>query len=399
MSQAVAVPQPSDTRRRVRLIAAAVLGAIVVGVVLWLALSAGLEQTDDAQIEAEVVAVPARTGGVVKTVLFHEDERVKVGQLLAELDDAQHQARLGQAEAELSAAREAAAGADAEVAVVEANARGQRSAATAGLRGTEAGLEMSAEEIQQARAAVESAGAARRQSELDLERSRKLFAERALPRQRLDAAQTAFDAAAANLQQAQARLDAALAARAAARSRIGEAQARVGQASPVDSLIAQARARAALAHARVESAQATRDLAALDRSYAKIVAPRDGVASRKMVAPGQMLTVGQPVCMIVPTNDVWVVANFKETQLEKLRPGQHADVSVDAYGGLRLSGTVSSISGGTGARFSLLPPENATGNFTKVVQRVPVRITLDQPPTDRVLRAGMSVEVTVNTRK
>jgi membrane fusion protein (multidrug efflux system) len=172
----------------------------------------------------------------------------------------------------------------------------------------------------------------------------------------------------------------------------------VGQSSAVDAQIAQARARAALAHARVESAQAARNLAALDLSYTKIVAPRDGIAARKTVSAGQMLQPGQPVCMLVATDAVWVVANFKETQVGRMRPGQPAEVSVDAYRGLELRGKIESISGGTGSRFALLPPENATGNFTKVVQRIPVRVQLVDPPADKVLRAGMSVEVTVNVR-
>ena len=146
------------------------------------------------------------------------------------------------------------------------------------------------------------------------------------------------------------------------------------------------------------TAEAARDLAALDLSYTRIIAPRDGLASKKSVITGQMLSLGQPVVQIVPIDDVWVTANFKETQLNKMRAGQSATVSVDAYPGLKLSGSVQSFSGATGARFSLLPPENATGNFTKVVQRIPVRIHLEAPQ-DRPLRPGMSVEVTIDTRK
>ena len=392
------VKTPPPKKRRLRLIVGAVVIAVLAFVGLWYLLHAGQEDTDDAQVEADVVAVPARTGGVVKSVAFHENEAVKAGQVLAEIDDAPHKAKLAQADAELAQARENAAAADAEVAVVEASAKGQHSAATAGLRGSQAGLTMTGEEIQQARAAVESATASRVMAEQDLGRAKKLFAERALPKQRLDSAQAAFDGADANLRQARAHLDAAQAERAAAMSRISEAQARVGQSSAVDAQIAQVRARAALAHARVEAAQAARDLAALDFSYTRVTAPRDGVASRKSVAAGQMLQPGQPVCFIVPTDDAYVVANFKETQVGRMKPGQPADISIDAYG-RTFKGKVQSISGGTGARFSLLPAENATGNFTKVVQRIPVKIVFDQLPRDIVLRAGMSADVTVDVRK
>jgi membrane fusion protein, multidrug efflux system len=386
-----------EKRARLRLIVAAVLAAIVGGVVIWYALHAGLENTDDAQLETEVVPLPARTGGVVKSVQFVENQPVKAGQVLAELDPALHEARLAQADAELASAKENAAAAEAEVAVVEASAKGQHAAASAGLQTTRAGLEMSGEEIQQARAAVDAATAARRQAQLELERTKKLFEERAVPQQRMDAAQAGFDGAEANLQQAKARFDAATASRASAASRINEAEARVGQSSTVEAQIAQARARSGLARARVAAAQAARDLAALDLSYTKIAAPRDGIAAKKTVSVGQMLQPGQPVCMLVATDNVWVVANFKETQIARMRPGQPADISVDAYG-IKLEGKVESISGGTGARFSLLPPENATGNFTKVVQRVPVRIQILNRPADKALLAGMSVDVTVDVR-
>jgi membrane fusion protein (multidrug efflux system) len=167
----------------------------------------------------------------------------------------------------------------------------------------------------------------------------------------------------------------------------------------VGSQIAQASARAKAAAARAENSKAALALAQLDLDHTKIRAPRDGLASKKSVVVGQMLSVGQPVVQIVPTNDLWVTANFKETQINKMRDGQSTEIDVDAYAGMKLHGTVQSFSGATGARFSLLPPENATGNFTKVVQRVPVRIHLDSIPEDRVLRPGMSVEVTVDTRK
>ena len=220
-----------------------------------------------------------------------------------------------------------------------------------------------------------------------------------MPRQQLDDAQSRYDAADAAVTQAKARQAFVRAGQAEASARVAEASARVTQSSSVKPQIAQARAKAAAAQARVATSQAARDLAALDLSYTKIVAPRDGLASKKSVVVGQMVSMGQPVVQIVPVEDVWVTANFKETQLTKMRTGEPVEVDVDAYPGTKLHGTVQSFSGATGARFSLLPPENATGNFTKVVQRVPVRIHIDSPPQDRPLRPGMSVGVTVDTRK
>jgi membrane fusion protein (multidrug efflux system) len=214
-----------------------------------------------------------------------------------------------------------------------------------------------------------------------------------VPQQRLDAAQNAFDAADATYAQAKARLAMARAQAGTAKARVSEARARYSQTSAVGAQIDQARARATVAHARVETARAARDLAKLDFDYTKILAPGDGVASKKAISVGQMLSPGQPVAMLVRTQDVWITANFKETQLQKMRPGQPAEIEIDAFPGLKIAGEVESLSGGTGARFSLLPPDNASGNFVKVVQRVPVRIRLKpgQDPEKR-LRPGMSAE-------
>jgi membrane fusion protein (multidrug efflux system) len=180
---------------------------------------------------------------------------------------------------------------------------------------------------------------------------------------------------------------------------VQEASARAEQAGEVDVLIAQARARAATAHAQVAVAQAARDLAALELSYTKIVAPQDGVVSKKTASVGQMLAAGQGIVQLVPTRELWVTANFKETQITKMRAGQPAKVEVDAFPGVGLHGEVESFSAATGARFSLLPPDNASGNFTKVVQRVPVRVKLRDLPQGVALRPGMSVELTIDTRK
>jgi membrane fusion protein (multidrug efflux system) len=384
---------------RARAIALAVLAAGALGIVGYYVMHSGLEDTDDAQLDADVVSVPARIGGQVQKVLFEENQRVKTGDVLVELDSAQPKARLDEAEAQLAADKAAADAADNEVSIIGANATGQRGAAVATLRGSSVAASATEDQNAQADAQVKQASVAREQAKTDLERVKQLFEQRAVPRQQLDDAQSKFDAAEAALTQAKAQQSFVRAGVAQAQSRVAEADARVKQSGSVDAQIAQAKARAAAAHAKVATSQAARDLAALDLSYTKIVAPRDGLASKKSVVVGQMVSMGQPVVQIVPVDDLWVTANFKETQLNKMRAGQSAEVDVDAYSGLKLHGTVQSFSGATGARFSLLPPENATGNFTKVVQRVPVRIHIDALPQDRPLRPGMSVEVTVDTRK
>jgi membrane fusion protein (multidrug efflux system) len=395
----VAKEAASPKKNRVRLIALGVLALGLVGVGGWYVLHAGLESTDDAQVDSDVVAVPARIGGSVVKVLFVENQQVKAGDVLVELDNAQPTAKLAQAEAELLSAKAAADAADAQVAVVDATARGQKSAAEASLQGAAVSATSTTDEIAQADAQVSSAQVTLQQAQTDLERQKKLFADNATPKQQLDHAQTTFDAAQANLAQAKAHQAVVHGQTAQSQARVQEARAHVGQASAVDAQIAQARARAAAAHAGVQTAQAARDLAALDLSYTKIIAPRDGMASKKSVVVGQMLAVGQPVTSIVPVNDVWITANFKETQVGKMHVGAPAEIEIDAYPGVTLHGEIESLSGATGAKFSLLPPENATGNFTKVVQRVPVRIHLKDAPSDRALRPGMSADVTVDVRK
>ena len=384
---------------RVRGIALGVLAAAALGVVGWYVMHAGLEDTDDAQVDADVVSVPAQIGGPVLKVLFVENQRVKAGDVLVELDPAQPKARLDEAEAQLAADKAAADAADNDVAIIKATATGQKGAAEATLRGSSVAATATEDQNALADAQVKQAAVARDQAKTDLDRVKQLFGQGAVPRQQLDDAQSHFDAADAALVQAKAQQSFVRAGVAQAQSRVAEANARVNQSGTVNAQIAQSRARAAAAHAKVATSQAARDLAALDLSYTKIVAPRDGLASKKSVVVGQMVSFGQAVVQIVPLDDVWVTANFKETQLNKMRMGQPVDVEIDAYSGLKLHGTVLSFSGATGARFSLLPPENATGNFTKVVQRIPVRIHLDAIPQDRPLRPGMSAEVTVDTRR
>jgi len=212
----------------------------------------------------------------------------------------------------------------------------------------------------------------------------------------VDHAEVAADAARAALAQAEAGLVGAQDARLAAISRVAEARGRLLQSSPVGAQLAAAHAAAELARARVKAVEAALRLADLQCSYTRVTAPDDGVVSRLGVHEGQSVLGGQPVVELVPAR-TYVVANFKETQIDKMRPGQRAAIRVDAFPGRTFEGTVESRSGGTGARFALVPPDNASGNFVKVVQRVPVRIAWKSPP-DVPLAAGLSVVVTVFVR-
>ncbi len=390
------VPQPA-ARSRGRLV---VVGLIVVaiggGFLGYRAMTAGEQDTDDAQVTADTVPLGTRVSGQVIKVHIIENQLLKRGQLIAEVDDADYKAKVKQAEAELATAQAQAQAADAQVRVVEANAQGGLLSAKAAVSGSSVGVGSAAAQEASARAALLRAQTDARKAEIDLRRARELLAANAVPQERLDTAQIAYDAAQAALAQARAQVAVAQESKAAARSRVQEAKGRLNQSAPIDAQNATARAQADLSHARVRSSEAMLDLARLQLSYCKITAPADGLAARLTVHEGQLVASGQQVLSLVPVG-TYIVANFKETQIGQMKAGQRADIEIDAYPGRKLTGKVESLSGGTGTSFSLLPADNASGNFVKVVQRVPVRISWENLPADLALRAGMSAEVTVHT--
>ncbi|HET6680469.1 MAG TPA: HlyD family secretion protein [Gemmatimonadaceae bacterium] len=312
--------------------------------------------TDNAQVDGHVLPVLARVGGYVTTLRVEENQHVNAGDTLLALDDTDYRLRVAQAEADLRAA-EAAAGAG--------EATGQAEAAVAQASGEEAALD----------ARIIAAGAALTRANSDLARARELAAKQIVSRQALDAAQAAAVQADANLQALQRQADAA------------------------GSTVLSAHAGVRLARARLAAAQVARENAALQLSYTRVVAPASGNVARRQVEPGQLVQPGQPLLSIVADSGVWVTANFKETQLADIRVGSRAAIEVDAYPDCEVEATVESIGSATGARFALLPPDNATGNFTKVVQRVPVRLAVASGCGDgHPLRPGMSTEVGVVTR-
>jgi membrane fusion protein (multidrug efflux system) len=375
------------------MILGAVVGAAVLGFVVYSIITAGQEETDDAQVEADVVPIGARTNGQVLRVPVKDNQLVKKGDLLVEIDDAEHTARVRQAEAELATAKAQAAVADSQERVTEASAKGGLDSSKASLSGSNMAVSGAEAQVGASRAGLERARVELRKAEIDLQRAKELRAANAVPQERLDNAQISYDSARAALAQAEATLATSDEAKRMAQSRVAEAEGRLEQSKPIDAQIAAAKAAADLAHARVQSAAAQLELANLNLSYTKVTAPADGVVSKVSVHEGALVQPGQPIAELVPSA-TYLVANFKETQVGKMHPGQRAAVKLDAFPGKELEGTVESLSGGTGARFSLLPPDNASGNFVKVVQRVPVRIAWKAPP-DLPLRAGLSADVTV----
>lgn len=387
---------PSPPRRRPRqafvvLIALTLIVLGGLGAYAWY--TSGQEATDDALVEADVVAVTARVPGLVTRLHVSDNQTVKKGDLIAELDSADFRTRVAQARADVQTAKAQAEGAQAQTRVVEASARGGLQSAQAQMSSSASSAQASDAQIAAAEAALARATAEAAKAERDVAREKALVAADAIPRTQFEMTELAYASAQAAVQQARATLTAAREARGAAAGRVDEARAKVSQSTPVAEQIAAARAAAALADARVASAEAGLALAELHLSYTRVLAARDGVVTQLGAREGALVQAGQPLAQLVP-HETYVVANFKETQIAAMHAGDRAVVRIDAYPGRTFEAQVESLAGGTGSRFSLIPSDNASGNFVKVVQRVPVRLTWTTPP-DVALRAGLSAVVTV----
>lgn len=339
------------------------------------------ESTDDAQIDGHIDPISARVSGTVLRVLHDENEFVQAGTLLVELDPKDYEVALDRARADLADAEANATAAQVGVPLTTTTSSSQLQAADAAVIAAE-------REVDSARSRVQEAQANYNKAAEDLKRFQQLVQKDEVSRQQ-------YDAAVATAAAAKATLDSANSMVANAESRAAQARAQAASAHTVPEQVKVTKAKATAATAEVQRARAALAQAELNLQYTKIVAPVTGILSKRNVEPGQVVQIGQPLFSIVNLDDIWVTANFKETQLKNMRPGQRVTVAVDAYG-KDYSGTVESISGATGARFSLLPPENATGNYVKVVQRVPVRIRFDKGQNpNHLLRPGLSVVPTV----
>jgi membrane fusion protein (multidrug efflux system) len=393
----LAEAKPRSKGKRAWLVLAVLVALLGIGYAMFTAMTRGRVSTDDAQVEADVVPVGARVAGQVVAVPVAENQHVKKGDLLLRIDDADYIAKVNEAEADLAQAQAQEEQAESQEQIVSATAKGGMSSAQASVWGSSASVRSAESQIIAERAALARAEIEAKNADTELARARELRAANAIAQAQLDAAQTAADAAHAALAQAVANLDNAAQAKTGAVSRVAEAQGRLTQSAPIDAQMRAARAATAFARAHVTSMQAALRLAKLQLEYTKVNSPEDGWVSKLMAHPGQLLSAASPIAELVP-DKTYVVANFKEIQIGEMRPGQEADVSIDAFSGRTLHGKVESISAGTGARFSLLPPDNASGNFVKVVQRVPVRIAFTELPADVILRAGLSADVTVRVK-
>ena len=341
-AEPVSPPPPKSRRNLVLLVLGLVVLAGAGGLYLF---EHGRESTDDAQIDADVVAVPARIGGLVQAVFFTDNQRVAAGAKLAELDSAPARAKLLQAEASLAEAIAQADAADADAALAERNALGNRSAARATLAGASTGELTSSAQLKEGQAQLASAEASASQAKADLERARTLASSGAMSKAALDQAETQARLEESSVSLARARIETLRSSIVAAKSRVDEASARASQSSDVSSSVKLAKARAAAA--QVDVARAQRDLATLDLSYTTIFAPQPGVVSKKSIVVGQQVVAKQAIVQLV-TDGRWVTANFKETQVGALHVGQPAKISIDAFSGTKLRGEIESLSGGTG---------------------------------------------------
>jgi membrane fusion protein, multidrug efflux system len=367
------------------------------------------ETTDDAQVDGHIVPVASRVGGTVLAVHVKDNQRVEAGTLLVEIDPRDYRVALVREEANLADARAALLAARSAVPITSTTTSSTLSGAAANLARARAGAGAAAEEVEAARMRLNTAQARAREATAnrvrqtqDLDRMKKLIGKDEISRQQYDTAVTLEEGARAGEDAARSAVAEAGQAVAVAESRlaqahqaVAQAQADVSAAGTGPDQVAVAQAKVGAAEAKVKLAAAAVDQARLNLQYTTIRGALGGLVSKKSVEPGQIIQPGQPLLALVSLDDIWVTANFKETQLRYMRPGQRVSIVVDAYG-RQYSGRVESIAAATGARFSLLPPENATGNYVKVVQRIPVKIVFDKgQDAEYLLRPGMSVVPTV----
>ncbi len=382
----------------------------VIGVVLLIVLGAAfffwrstfVEDTDDAQVDGNLYQISSRIAGQVVKVTVDDNQTVQAGQLLAEIDPTDYQVALDQAQANLASAQAEYAQATVNVPITQVTVGTMVSTTASDVKGATDVIAQAEKQVEAANARVAEAKANALKAQADVDRYTPLVEKDVISKQQFDAAVAAAAASKAAVAEAEAEALAAQNAVAGARQRLAQAEAQSAQSvknGPGQVRVQQSRATAAAA--AIQQAQARVEQARLNLSYTRITAPVAGIVNKKNVEVGANLAAGQDLMTIIPLTDLWVTANFKETQLTHMRAGQKVTIKVDAYGGRKFSGKVTQIGGATGSMLSLFPPENATGNYVKVVQRLPVRIdftNLQQEDGDYVLRPGLSVTPVVEVK-
>jgi membrane fusion protein (multidrug efflux system) len=385
------------SRKLSRWILAAVFVLAVAGTSLWWLNSQNYESTDDAEIEGHLDLVSARISGTVTYInpRVEDNQVIEAGTLLLELDPRDYAAELEHAKANLDTTSAEARSAQVTVPIVNASAFGELHSAEAAKEQALASVESEQANLVAAQHKLQQDDAIYARAERDRVRYQALVEKQEISRSDYDARETEATAAAQTLESDRAAITAREQIIAAARSLVVQREAQIEAARIAPQQVVDARAKSDSAGGHLEQARADLHTAQLNLSYTKIYAPVSGVIGRKTVELGHRVQPGQSLLAIVPLDDIWITANFKETQLKKMRPGQSVTVRVDTFG-RDYKGKVESMPGAAGPLFSLFPPENATGNYVKVVQRFPVRIRLDKnQDSEHLLRPGMSVEPTV----
>ena len=391
------VQKPQSGRRGI--IVAAIVVVVLVAVGFWWR-STYSEDTDDAQVNGHLIQISSRIAGQVIKVDVEENQMVKKGDTIAELDPRDYQVAVENAQAALDSAKAAAVAAKVNVPITSVNTGSNLSSANADVNGASATVAQAVRQLEAAHARVSQAQANSVKAQADLDRYKPLVEKDVISKQQFDAAVAAADSAKAALADALATEQAASEGVRVANDKVAQAQASQKSALTGPQQVAAQSARAKQAEAQVEEAQAQLDQANLNLSYTKILAPADGIITRKSVEVNQNVSAGQNMLTLVSLEDLWITANFKETQLRHMQSGQKVTIYVDSTG-RDYSGKVTQIGGATGSVLSLFPPENATGNYVKVVQRLPVRIDftdLAKEDPNHELRPGLSVEPNVKVK-
>jgi len=389
----------SDPRFRMFLIAGLIVLAIV-GIFVWRYLGS-YESTDDAQIDGHVNSISARVSGHVIKLNVQDNQYVDAGTVLVEIDPTDYQVAVQRAQADYNDAKATAEAASVDVPITSVNTTSQLSSADADVLNAQAGIKAARQQLEAAKANLAQAEANDFKAQNDLGRYKQLVDKQEISQQQYDQAVAAAKASAAGVLAARAQADAAQSQVTQAEGKLIQAQASQRYAATGPKQLSAIQARAQSAEAAALRKKADLDQAILNLQYTKIVAPVTGIVSDRTVEVGQNVQAGQELMKVIPLDekDLWVTANFKETQLRDMKPGQKVTVCVDATGKC-YKGHVDSVAGASGARFSLLPPENATGNYVKVVQRIPVKIVLESGEIkEHELRPGMSVEPKVWVRE
>jgi membrane fusion protein, multidrug efflux system len=391
--------QGPKKRGRRRFIVIGVVAVLVLGALLYWWHSTYYEDTDDAQVDGHLIQISARVAGQVIKVNVELNQYVAAGTLIAEIDPRDFQVAVQQDEANLQSAEANYEGARVNVPVIGVNTGSNLLSAASGVASSDATVQQSQRQLQAAQAAVVQAEAANVKAQLDLKRYTPLVEKDVISKQQYDAAVATADADKAAVEQAKATEIAAEDAVRVAKTRVAQSRAELQYAKTGPDQVKIQKAKADQAGALVEQARAQLAQARLNLSYTKIYAPVNGIITKKSLEIAQNVSVGQNLLTLVSLDDVWITANFKETQLKLMRPGQKVRIHVDAYG-RDYDGVVTQIGGATGSVLSLFPPENATGNYVKVVQRLPVRIDLTNrsQDSDHLLRPGLSVEPNVRVK-